>query len=447
MPPSGGGFKLSLANAKGKPGLRATSDNPAKRRRLALDEEEPEEDNAKQEITGWDAEGGAIDANPRKEEKKGPRIIPALPDGFWSQMGDQVQKNQRTQIGAPPEQNGDAMEIEEPQKLAHGLTIFKKTDQKANGKEPEPLDQGPTSSINDLTTEEGLEAEAMDRIINSKSGNRSVIRTEDEALQDFMASAPDVPSLEAYEATPIEGFGAALLRGMGWKEDQVTVKPKKVEKRPPLLGIGAKPEAALGTELGGWGKGSSKKQGFIYTPVVLRNKHTKELLTEEELKGRLESQALAGDKSPRGSRYTDEENDRKKYDSRDRRNRDRREYDYDSKWRSDDQHRDRDRRDRNRSRSPHHDDRRDRDRDRDRRDRDRNRRDRGADDDDRREKRRDRDRRDRSVDSHGYHKERRRDRERRDRDQSRSKDSGDRRERRRERDYIDKRGGRKRSEQ
>ncbi|KAK9451676.1 DExH-box splicing factor binding site-domain-containing protein [Limtongia smithiae] len=44
--------------------------------------------------------------------------------------------------------------------------------------------------------------------------------SEDEAYRQDIESRPDAPSLDAYESMPVEAFGFALLRGMGWKEGQ-----------------------------------------------------------------------------------------------------------------------------------------------------------------------------------------------------------------------------------
>jgi G patch domain/KOW motif-containing protein len=59
---------------------------------------------------------------------------------------------------------------------------------------------------------------------------------------------PDVSTLEDYEKIPIEAFGAALLRGMGWKEGEAVGKNKNgllepilQKPRPHLLGLGAAP--------------------------------------------------------------------------------------------------------------------------------------------------------------------------------------------------------------
>ncbi|KAJ2059265.1 hypothetical protein GGI17_004505 [Coemansia sp. S146] len=46
---------------------------------------------------------------------------------------------------------------------------------------------------------------------------------------------------ETYERVPIESFGAAMLRGMGWKEDTDNSTVITNSARPSLLGLGAKP--------------------------------------------------------------------------------------------------------------------------------------------------------------------------------------------------------------
>jgi len=101
-------------------------------------------------------------------------------------------------------------------------------------------------------------------------------------------SRPDVPSLEDYAAVPVEEFGAALLRGMGWKGgeelhdkgksgDKKGGKLRIVEKRPAFLGLGAKPQSEI-PELGTWGKGDkrkgSRRPDTTYVPVVKVSKKT-----------------------------------------------------------------------------------------------------------------------------------------------------------------------------
>lgn len=69
---------------------------------------------------------------------------------------------------------------------------------------------------------------------------------EEEAFRKDASTRPDVPTLEDYAATPVEEFGKALLRGMGWKEGMGAGKggkgpttPAEVKKRSALLGLGA----------------------------------------------------------------------------------------------------------------------------------------------------------------------------------------------------------------
>ena len=127
--------------------------------------------------------------------------------------------------------------------------------------------------------------------------------TEDDAFRTDVASRPDSASLEDYAAVPVSEFGAALLRGMGWKGEQKSTitandsaKAKKMERRPALLGIGAKevPGGVGNVELGAWGKGGNgkKKVDKTYNPVLLKNLKTGEMVTEDELKAKQETQAI-----------------------------------------------------------------------------------------------------------------------------------------------------------
>lgn len=77
----------------------------------------------------------------------------------------------------------------------------------------------------------------MDKIVSEKG----------KYLHDVDAR-PEEMSLEDYNRVPIEKFGAALLRGMGWKEGQAVGKnsngllaPVELTRRPALLGLGATP--------------------------------------------------------------------------------------------------------------------------------------------------------------------------------------------------------------
>ncbi|OAA56645.1 g-patch domain containing protein [Niveomyces insectorum RCEF 264] len=75
--------------------------------------------------------------------------------------------------------------------------------------------------------------------------------SEDDVFQRDFHDAPDASTLDDYEAMPVEEFGAALLRGMGWDGKERGPRVKQVVRRPNQLGLGAK--ALKGAEdLGGW---------------------------------------------------------------------------------------------------------------------------------------------------------------------------------------------------
>ena len=140
---------------------------------------------------------------------------------------------------------------------------------------------------------------------NSTDPAYSDYTNEDDRFKADVASRPEVATLEAYNATPVEDFGAALLRGMGWKDGEAVGKrkagkpaPKEPiikERRPNLLGIGAKEVPGdVDDEFGAWGKvaNGKRKTDLTYSPVLLKNSVTGELLTEEELAKRKEEEKV-----------------------------------------------------------------------------------------------------------------------------------------------------------
>ncbi|KAH4205236.1 hypothetical protein HBI95_135110 [Parastagonospora nodorum] len=434
--PKEGGFKMSLGGLKGKVGLKAApAKKDVKRPRLALGDDEEDDSGKQQEISGWDAaEGGAVDVGGPKE-KEAPRVIPALPNRNWR---EDARRRQLAKAPHTKAQNTEVTEQMEQPQIQYGLTILKKEDQQDNAAEEEPAPAEPMEDVQDnLTEEQRLEKKALDALINGKPTDEGLViplHNDEDAFQSDLRSAPDAPTLDAYEATPIEGFGAALLRGMGWKDSDAAgkngapAKIKQVKPRPALLGIGAKEDAAAGVELGDFkgnrGKGKNKQQS--YNPVALRNKKTGEVITEDELKAKLEQQDMVQEEPKRkreDERRSDKERDRRRgkddYDDdrRDRRKDKYRDEEYDSERR----------REKRRDRDDDHDSERRRDK----------RRDEDYDSERRRDKRRERSR------SPG---DKKRDRYRsRSRDSKRDRDRRDRsRDPKRRREYDDDREERRR---
>ncbi len=166
-----------------------------------------------------------------------------------------------------------------------------------------------------------------------------------------------------YLAVPVGDFGQAVLRGMGWKDTETireangepsnVLKPKIHDRRPALLGVGAKPSSAVGVELGEWGKNSLKKgaQAVSYNPILLKNKNTGELLSEEQLQARITDQeksstlVLLDEDRPSKDITRKKDSDRGEDGDRDRR----RDRDRDDRKRRDDERSDKRHRDRSRS--------------------------------------------------------------------------------------------------
>jgi hypothetical protein len=422
-------------------GVKKTNDvkltTDRKRPRALLDDDEEPEIEQPIAITGF-ADGGVIHKEAVKEEKA--PVIRGIPNRDWRE--ESKRKRQRSRMPGA-EQHAQVSEAEIKEKEAKvmqfGLTVVQKEartddegdlvmEEKVEEAEVVPVPKPPPNEIND---EAALQAILHGNPVDDEKV--IIAATEEEAFERDIQTAPDAPTLDDYEAMPVESFALAYLRGYGYKEGQDLGKEKsgkaakavRPARRPALLGIGAKEDAAVGVELGTWGKASKGKRKVdeMYNPLVMVNKQTGEKLSEEELQKKLEQQKLLKQEeesgrrkkrspSPRDSDYRSEKSSRKiTYDDdyeRDRRRKKERDRE---RYKDDDGDRDR---------------RRERDSDRDRaRDKDRD-RDRGKDSD------RDRDR-DRRRDYDSKYSSSRKDRDRRE--QSPSSDD----RKRKRRDYDDDR--------
>lgn len=448
-----------------------------------------------EEVFGFDKAGGALTADGQAiSGAKKPLVIPVTSKNNWRDrpgvnakrgkknlLPAEVQAQQEAQRNGRAPGGGD-VETEGP-RMAYGLSFASKAadegepgaveDQPMTDARPVPPTedskpltddqlalqaliketQGDVERRTDLVIESGKPRDELEQEIG-RYDETSSFRTD-------VASRPEPATLDQYNTVPVEEFGAALLRGMGWKDGQAigrgnygssaaadpANKPRVPERRPGFLGIGAK-DATGGkgaeAELGAWGKSAmrkaSRKQGEdgsngntegVYMPVIMRNKNTGEQLTEEEL-----ADLKKGSKAEPSKDEWRERRDRNLEKSGRDRNRDResRRRDYDDDERSE-RRNGSSRRDRSSSASRHssrhsrYDDRDDRRKD-DRSYRDReHRRDRDDDKEYRRDRERDRDRSHRHRDdkysssrhsSHSSRHDRDRDRDsRRRRDDSR----------------------------
>lgn len=84
---------------------------------------------------------------------------------------------------------------------------------------------------------------------NPHLGRNQHEQRETEALRDDLQHLPPESTVEEYERMPVEAFGEALLRGMGWTEGRgigrgkKDVEAKELVRRADRLGLGADPAA------------------------------------------------------------------------------------------------------------------------------------------------------------------------------------------------------------
>lgn len=146
-----------------------------------------------------------------------------------------------------------AQESEEP--LKYGLSVSKKS------KTAEAAQRAHSDDDEELREPKTADEEAMDALLGKDSAKQHLLhRTEDDAYRDAAASAPEVDDLATYDAIPVEGFGASLLKGQGWDGKMRGPKSKEIKKRPNGMGLGAKKLKAE-EDLGGWdSKGKTERR-------------------------------------------------------------------------------------------------------------------------------------------------------------------------------------------
>lgn len=189
--------------------------------------------------------------------------------------------------------------------------------------------------------------------------------TEEEALLRDMDSRPDAPSLSDYSNMPVDDFGAALLRGMGWREGMGAGKQRQgptsapqVKKRAALLGLGAKEREkieGLDDKKSGSMYRSPNKPERRYVPITRKEQYEKESERDSQLTR--DRQRSSSPPSSRSDRYGKDKERSRRYDEP-RKDRDRNEDRYSFDRNRNDKERERERRNDNSHRhSLHHRDR------------------------------------------------------------------------------------------
>lgn len=154
----------------------------------------------------------------------------------------------KKQIVDPSPPSGDNKMIEN-----HSQNILE-DDEKDERQELQSLDQEALQAL----LKGDKETKTSELVISASTWSTTAKISEDDAYKRAIAAAPDSSTLEDYERVPVEEFGAALLRGMGWNGEKVGGL-KDIKPRQNLLGLGAK-ELREAEELGAWVNKSDTKK-------------------------------------------------------------------------------------------------------------------------------------------------------------------------------------------
>ncbi|KAL8808341.1 MAG: hypothetical protein Q9182_000161 [Xanthomendoza sp. 2 TL-2023] len=330
-------FSISLGHSKAKPSKPTTTPssttqplNPKKRPHSSLNDESDSDtdDRTKrspQLVSAFDrSAGGAISVN-GAEKSNEPLVIKGLKNRDWREetrrkrgknlLPAEVQAQRAGQANGGRNRQEGGVERDEVGKAA-GLSFVQREEHGDVGSMMDELVAAQVEVRKPKTAdEEALEAlmgegERKSTLVvpavkveeekEEDYRNGRVGLTEDDIFRSDVSKRPDSASLDDYARVPVEEFGLGMLRGMGWKEGEVVGKRKDqvskariVERRPALLGIGAKEvPGGIGEELGAWGKAAKgkRKVDTTYNPVLLKNSKTGETLTEEELWAKREKQ-------------------------------------------------------------------------------------------------------------------------------------------------------------
>jgi hypothetical protein len=219
----------------------------------------------------------------RSEKVDGPMVIPALPNKDWRNS------TRRTPSYRPEERRRDVEEDikpdrigDEPQKSGLSFVVKKERVEDTEGVEvkreqeesvtidgnAQPLTTTQTTTVKSESTEAKpmtLEEQALQAILtgdhsvesaSDRAQRELIIRSEadrlvqpiseTDALQRDLNALPEVSTGDDYRNIPVEAFGMAMLRGMGYNpNDDKNTKIHLPKSRPGQLGLGATPMSEI----------------------------------------------------------------------------------------------------------------------------------------------------------------------------------------------------------
>ncbi|KAM0303662.1 hypothetical protein HYE67_003741 [Fusarium culmorum] len=301
----------------------------------ASDSEDDQDDHRgrHEKITGFGAEGAETErkAKDLRTEKKDYVIARQANRDWRSEAKAQRKGKNLLPEEARAQQAGTTVETEpadQDKGLKWGLTIKEKTE---DDKQDADLDRNdektPIQDDNDIkpSPKRSADDEAIDALLGNKEEEEKVIHpTEEDAYQRDIQDAGEASTLDDYEAMPVEEFGAALLRGMGW-DGKPRGAVKEVKRRPNRLGLGAK-ELKGEEDLGGWNQNGKKNRRPRLDEYRREESKRKEGRRHEDSYKRERERERDRD-SRHGHRDRDRDRDRDRERNRDDRHRSHRDHD------------------------------------------------------------------------------------------------------------------------
>lgn len=259
-----GGSKTNIIPKKSIASLQKNETRKLNPNALLGSESESEGEDAVVAIDSFDKKkGGAIAGNKAVNTKvTEPLIIkPTTASRDWKEE----RRKKQNSMYIPNQEHRQKVIAKDDNNLEFGLSVPEKSNSKESVVDAESND---TMSKEERIRLSLLKGEELD-----DKGLIIPIPSEDEIVEQDISSKPDEDSIEQYKEVPVDQFGAALLRGMGWKQN----KGKNIEsagkpllerrKKGVLLGIGAKAvEDELMADL------LVKRGAKFDIPVVRRNK-------------------------------------------------------------------------------------------------------------------------------------------------------------------------------
>lgn len=235
-----------------------------------------------------------------KPKPQGPLVIPALKNKDWRELARKrkqlyVPSGSSVGTGADGSVGGlGTRDTINSGPVLTGLQVKKRAKVEDSEDVPmPPASAAPASAAQNDSEEVKKEEETDDQralraiLASAASGGDGGIDgpqielipppSEDDAYKQDVEELPESATLDDYDRVPVSQFGAALLRGMGWKEGQAAsrrgkglAEPWLPQARPALLGIGAKEKEVFddGSKKKGWKARPERR----YVPVIKKER-------------------------------------------------------------------------------------------------------------------------------------------------------------------------------